>query len=168
MWAHPGKQLLFMGCELADDREWSEARGLDWGLLDDPQRAGVQSLVRDLNAAYKATPALWERDTAPEGFRWLHADDAAGNALSFVRYSADGSPLVCVVNFAAMPHENYRIGMPMAGRWREMLNTDAGEYGGSGVGNMGAVYADDRPWHGQPASASIRVPPLGAIWLRPA
>jgi 1,4-alpha-glucan branching enzyme len=167
MWAHPGKQLLFMGCELADDREWSEERGLDWGMLDDPQRAGVQALVRDLNAAYRATPALWQRDTTPEGFRWLHADDAAGNTLSFVRYADDGSPVVCVANFAAMPHENYRIGMPQAGRWREVLNTDAASYGGSGVGNLGAVYADDRPWHGQPASAAIRIPPLGAIWLRP-
>ncbi|GAB3975288.1 1,4-alpha-glucan branching protein GlgB [Plantactinospora veratri] len=167
MWAHPGKQLLFMGCELGDDREWSETRGLDWQLTDDPGRAGVQRLLRDLNRGYRDNPALWSQDTVPAGFRWIVSDDAANNTLAFVRIAADGSPLVCVANFAALPREGYRIGLPLAGRWSEILNTDADCYGGSGVGNLGAVTADDQPWHGLPASVALRVPPLGVLWLRP-
>jgi 1,4-alpha-glucan branching enzyme len=168
MWAHPGKQLLFMGCELGDDREWSEERGLDWSLLEDPARAGIRRLVKDLNAVYRATPALWTQDTDPAGFRWISAEDSANNMFSFVRLAPDGSPLVCVVNFAAVPHEGYRIGLPRAGAWTEVVNTDADVYGGSGVGNMGTVQADTIPWHNLPASASLRIPPLGALWLRPA
>ncbi|MFY1691518.1 1,4-alpha-glucan branching protein GlgB [Plantactinospora sp. WMMB782] len=167
MWAHPGKQLLFMGCELGDDREWSETRGLDWRLLDDPGRAGVQRLLRDLNHGYRDNPALWSQDTVPAGFRWIVSDDSGNNTLAFVRTAADGSPLVCVANFAALPHEGYRIGLPTAGRWSEILNTDADCYGGSGVGNLGAVTAEEQPWHGLPASAALRVPPLGVLWLRP-
>ncbi|MGI5152482.1 1,4-alpha-glucan branching protein GlgB [Plantactinospora sp. CA-294935] len=167
MWAHPGKQLLFMGCELGDDREWSETRGLDWHLVDDPGRAGVQRLLRDLNRGYRDNPALWSQDTVPAGFRWIVSDDSANNTLAFIRIATDGSPLVCVANFAALPHEDYRIGLPLAGRWSEILNTDADCYGGSGVGNLGAVTADDQPWHGLPASAAVRVPPLGVLWLRP-
>jgi 1,4-alpha-glucan branching enzyme len=167
MWAFPGKQLLFMGSELGDDREWSEARGLDWDLLQDPARAGMQRLVRDLNAAYRATPALWTQDTTPAGFRWISSEDSAHNTFSFIRLAADGSPLVCVVNFAAIPHENYRVGLPSAGSWTELVNTDAELYGGSGVGNLGQVQAEDLPWHGLPASAALRVPPLGAVWLKP-
>jgi 1,4-alpha-glucan branching enzyme len=168
MWAHPGKQLLFMGSELADDREWNESSGLDWGLLQDPARAGVQRLLRDLNTAYRATPALWTQDTRPEGFRWISAEDSAHNVFSFVRVAADGSTMVCLVNFAAIPHENYRIGLPSSGPWTEMVNTDAEVYGGSGVGNLGRVEAEDVPWHGLPASVALRVPPLGALWLTPA
>jgi 1,4-alpha-glucan branching enzyme len=167
MWAHPGKQLIFMGSELADDREWSESRGLDWGLLHDPARAGVMRLVRDLNAAYRGTEALWSQDTTPEGFRWITADDAAHNTVAFLRWGAGGSVVACVVNFAGTPHENYRLGLPFAGRWREVINTDAMVYGGSNVGNLGAVHADEVPWHGLPASAALRVPPLGALWLAP-
>jgi 1,4-alpha-glucan branching enzyme len=167
MWAHPGKQLVFMGCELGDEQEWSEARGLDWGLLDDPARAGVQRLVRDLNGVYRTTPALWSQDTTPGGFRWISSEDSTHNTFSFVRIAADGSPLVCVVNFAAVPQEGYRIGLPHSGDWAEVINTDADTYGGSGVGNLGTVHAEDLPWHGLPASAALRVPPLGALWLRP-
>ncbi|MFG2063067.1 1,4-alpha-glucan branching protein GlgB [Micromonospora sp. NPDC048871] len=168
MWAHPGKQLLFMGCELADDREWSEERGLDWYLLHDPARAGVQRLVGDLNRVYRDTPALWAQDTSPAGFRWLAGDDVANNTISFVRIAPDGVTLVCVANFSALPLEDYRIGLPAAGAWAEVLNTDAHHYGGSGVGNLGTVHAEPVPWHGQPASVALRVPPLGALWLRPA
>jgi 1,4-alpha-glucan branching enzyme len=167
MWAFPGKQLLFMGSELADDREWSEANGLNWELLDDPARAGVQRLVGDLNTAYRATPALWTQDTTPAGFRWISSEDAAHNTFSFIRLAPDGSPLVCVVNFAAIPQETYRIGLPQAGTWDEVVNTDADIYGGSGVGNLGAVEAEEVPSHGLPASVELRVPPLGALWLRP-
>lgn len=166
MWAHPGKKLLFMGCELADDREWSEQRGLDWGLLDDPARAGVQKLVADLNQIYRDTPALWTQDADPAGFRWIVADDNENNSLAFIRIAADGSTLVCVGNFSAMPREGYRIGLPAGGTWQEVLNSDSAHYGGSGVGNLGAVHAEDVPWHGLPASVALRVPPLGVLWLR--
>ncbi|NES15492.1 MULTISPECIES: 1,4-alpha-glucan branching protein GlgB [Micromonospora] len=166
MWAHPGKQLLFMGCELADDREWSEERGLDWYLTHDPARAGVQRLVGDLNRVYRATPALWAQDTEPAGFRWIAGDDVANNTVSFVRIAPDGGTLVCVANFSARPLEGYRIGLPAAGTWTEVLNTDAHHYGGSGVGNLGAVQAENVPWHGMVASAELRVPPLGVLWLR--
>src|SRR5690606_3460000 len=123
---------------LADDREWSEATGLDWGLLNDPARAGVQRLVRDLNAAYRATPALWQLDTDPAGFGWLVGDDAAHNTFAFQRVAEDGGRLVCVVNFAGVPHPDYRLGLPVPGTWREVVNTDATDYGGSGAGNLGA------------------------------
>ncbi|WP_433553687.1 1,4-alpha-glucan branching protein GlgB [Micromonospora zamorensis] len=166
MWAHPGKQLLFMGSELADDREWSEERGLDWYLLHDPARAGVQRLVGDLNRVYRDTPALWAQDTEPAGFRWIAGDDVANNTVSFVRIAPDGSTLVCVVNFSAQPLHDYRIGLPAGGTWQEVLNTDAHHYGGSGVGNLGEVRAEDVPWHGMVASAALQVPPLGAVWLR--
>jgi 1,4-alpha-glucan branching enzyme len=167
MWAHPGKKLLFMGCELGDPREWSEQRGLDWGLADDPAHAGVRRLVRDLNAAYRGAPALWSRDTDPDGFAWIVVDDATGNTLAFIRTGADGTVLVCVANFAAVPHESYRIGLPADGPWREVVNTDATAYGGSGVGNLGTVHAEHVPWRGWPASATLRVPPLGTLWLSP-
>ncbi|MET8066089.1 1,4-alpha-glucan branching protein GlgB [Micromonospora sp. NPDC005686] len=167
MWAHPGKQLLFMGCELADDREWSEERGLDWYLTHDPARAGVQRLVADLNRVYRDTPALWAQDTDPAGFRWIAGDDVANNAVSFIRIAPDGRTLVCVANFSATPLEDYRIGLPAAGTWAEALNTDAHHYGGSGVGNLGEVHAENTPWHGLPASVSLRVPPLGVLWLTP-
>ncbi|MFC5922314.1 1,4-alpha-glucan branching protein GlgB [Micromonospora vulcania] len=168
MWAHPGKQLIFMGSELADDREWSEERGLDWYLLHDPARAGVQRLVVDLNRVYRDTPALYAQDTEPAGFRWIAGDDVANNTVSFVRIAPDGSTLVCVANFSALPLHDYRIGLPAGGTWTEVLNTDAHHYGGSGVGNLGAVHAEDVPWHGMVASAALQVPPLGAIWLRQA
>jgi 1,4-alpha-glucan branching enzyme len=167
MWAFPGKQLLFMGSELGDEREWSEQRGLNWDLLQDPAHSGVQRLLRDLNAAYRATPALWSQDAAPEGFRWITAEDSANNTFSFIRFAVDGSALVCVVNFAAVPHENYRIGLPSGGAWAEVINTDADVYGGSGVGNLGSVSTEDIQSHGLPVSASLRVPPLGGLWLRP-
>jgi 1,4-alpha-glucan branching enzyme len=167
MWAHPGKQLLFMGCELGDPREWSERRGLDWDLLADPDRAGVRRLVRDLNRVYRADSALWSQDTRPAGFGWIIGDDAAHNTFAFQRMGVDGSVLVCVVNFAAVPHEGYRVGLPRAGPWREVINTDAAVYGGSDVGNLGVVHAAAPGWHGLPASAVLRLPPLGALWLRP-
>jgi 1,4-alpha-glucan branching enzyme len=166
MWAHPGKQLLFMGSELGQGTEWSESRSLDWYLMDYPEHAGINSLVRDLNHVYTANPAMYVLDHQPTGFSWIDADDADGNTLSFLRFGDDGSVVACVANFAAMPHHDRRIGLPFAGRWAEILNTDAREYGGSGVGNSGAVVATEEPWLGFRASASIQLPPLGTIWLR--
>ena len=167
MWAHPGKNLLFMGSEFAQDAEWSEARSLDWWLLEDPAHSGIQRLVSDLNRIYRATPALWERDNDPAGFGWIDANDSVDNVLSFLRYAADGTPLACVINFSGQPYHGYRIGLPHAGTWSEVLNTDGHEYGGSGVGNLGSVDASPTPWHGLPASAEIAVPPLGAVWFAP-
>ncbi len=166
MWAHPGKQLLFMGSEFGQGGEWSADRGLDWWVLDDEMHAGVQQLVRDMNAVYGGSPALWELDNSPDGFGWIDANDAAGNTLSFLRYSRGGDVLACVANFSGEPHLNYRLGLPSAGRWREVINTDAALYGGSGVGNLGAIEATGEPWHGQ-ASATITVPPLGVVWFTP-
>jgi 1,4-alpha-glucan branching enzyme len=168
MWAHPGKQLLFMGSEWGQVAEWSADSGLDWWVLEYPVHSGVQSLVRDLNSIYRSSDALWSQDSSPEGFSWIDAADSPGNTLSFLRYGSSGSALACVVNFSALPRLAYRVGLPVAGRWREVLNTDAAGYGGSGVGNLGSVTAEDTPWHNQPASASLTVPPLGAIWLTPA
>ncbi len=167
MWAHPGKQLIFQGSEFGQGGEWSESRSLDWWLLDGAgDHQGVLSLVGDLNRTYRDTRALWSQDIDPAGFGWIDANDAGGNVFSFLRWGDDGSVLAAVVNFSPMPHEQYRLGLPKAGRWEEVLNTDAESYGGSGVGNLGAVTASDPAWHGQPYSTSMRVPPLGAVWLR--
>jgi 1,4-alpha-glucan branching enzyme len=164
-WAHPGKQLLFMGCEFGQGSEWSESRSLDWWLLDLPDHRGVHSLVRDLNAAYKSHPALWSQDVSGEGFSWIDANDAEGNVLSFLRWAPDGSSVACVANFSGTPHDRYRLGLPQSGTWHELVNTDALAYTGSGVGNLGSVIAEETPWHGQPASATMVLPPLGVLWL---
>ncbi|GAA4416548.1 1,4-alpha-glucan branching protein GlgB [Georgenia halophila] len=177
-WSHPGKQLLFMGQEFAQEAEWSEARGLDWWHLDDAGHAGVSRLVARLNEIYRARPALWSDDFSHDGFAWIEAGDGDHNMLSYLRRqkpvddggSGSGSApdvVACAVNFAGSPHEDYRIGLPQSGTWLEALNTDAEEYGGSGVGNLGRVVAEDSPWHGYPASATLRVPPMGAVWLVP-
>nr|WP_307807928.1 1,4-alpha-glucan branching protein GlgB [Nocardioides sp. SYSU D00778] len=168
MWAHPGKQLLFMGCELGQESEWAESRELDWWLLEHPEHAGVHAMVRDMNAAYKATGALWGRDNDPEGFQWIDANDAGRNTFSFVRRAHGEPDLVCVSNFAGTPHEGYRLGLPSAGTWTEILNTDADVYHGSGVGNLGSIRAVDGEHHGQPAHADIVVPPLATVWFRAA
>src|SRR5205823_113108 len=124
--------------------------------------------LRDLNRVYRQDPALYSRDTDPSGFRWITAQDAGHNTLAFLRSGTGDTTLAVVVNFAAIPHEEYRLGLPRRGTWLEVVNTDADIYGGSNVGNLGAVEAEDVPWHGQPASALLRVPPLGALYLRPA
>ncbi len=165
MWAHPGKQLLFMGQEIAQESEWSEARELDWWLLDHVEHRGLHALVRDLNRTYREHPAMWALDHDPEGFAWIDANDATNNVFSFLRTDGQDSVVACVANFSAVPHEGYRLGLPHQGRWRELLNTDAEFYYGSGVGNFGQVQAVDEPWHGQAASAVLRLPPLGVVLL---
>jgi len=188
MWAHPGKQLLFMGGELAEEREWSPDRSLDWWLLGDPGHAGVSELLRALNRTYRERPALWEQDFVPEGFRWIDASDTDNSVLSFLRFAASGSAsaavdsrpgssqpggvagtdvLACVANLTPVPHHGYRIGLPVSGQWSEILNTDAAEFGGSGMGNQGRVQATASRWHGLPASAELTLPPLGVLWLAP-
>ena len=165
MWAHPGKQLLFMGQEFGQPSEWSDERGLDWWILDQPAHRGLWDLVGRLNAVYRSEPAFWRYDHEPRGFQWIDGGDAQGNVVAFARV-ADGDPIVCVVNFSGNPHEDYRLAMPLAGEWEEVLNTDATEFGGSGVGNLGAVRATDAPWGGMQASAVLRLPPLATLWLR--
>jgi 1,4-alpha-glucan branching enzyme len=167
MWAHPGKQLLFMGCELAQESEWSSERSIDWEALADPDHRGVQDLVRDLNRVYHGHPALWERDSEPAGFGWIDPNDTDSNVLSFIRWSAGGEPLVCLCNFSPVVREGYRLGLPRTGRWKEVLNTDAEAYGGSNVGNLGAVESEAIGWDGQPASARVTLPPLATVWLAP-
>jgi 1,4-alpha-glucan branching enzyme len=134
MWAHPGKQLIFMGSEFGQASEWSADAGVDWAALSGERNAGVQRLVTDLNAAYRADPALWTKDFTPDGFGWIDANDSAGNVVSFLRQSGDGRMLACVANFSGGPHLEYRVGLPSAGRWTEVINTDAETYGGSGGG----------------------------------
>ncbi|QBI18201.1 1,4-alpha-glucan branching protein GlgB [Egibacter rhizosphaerae] len=167
MWAHPGKQLLFMGGEFGQWKEWSEERGLDWHLLEEPDHAGLQHLVGDLNATYRRLPQLHERDSEPDGFQWIEADAADENVIGFARFAADGSPLVCLANLSPQPREGRRFGLPAAGTWHEVLNTDAGLYGGSDVGNGGQVVADSEPLGQLPARAEVVLPPLGVIWLVP-
>jgi 1,4-alpha-glucan branching enzyme len=166
MWAHPGKQLIFQGDEFGQESEWSEARSIDWWLLDTPDHRGVFNLVRDLNTVYKDTPALWTQDHDPAGFHWIDANDASNNAFSFLRFGSDDSVIACVANFAGNPHPDYQLGLPRAGFWREVVNTDAAAYSGSGVGNLGGVQTTDESWHGQPHSATLILPPLGTIWLK--
>jgi 1,4-alpha-glucan branching enzyme len=166
MWAHPGKKLLFMGGEIAQEREWNHDESLDWHVLQWREHAGAQSLVRDLNRIYRSEPALHEVDFEPQGFRWLDANDVSRNIYSFLRFSADGQrSLACVSNLSPVPRDRYRVGLPFSGRWREAINTDSEHYGGSNVGNFGGVEAEASPWQGQPYSAEVTLPPLGVVWL---
>jgi 1,4-alpha-glucan branching enzyme len=160
--------LLFMGQEFGQRAEWSEERGVDWYQLDEQSfSTGIQALTRDLTGLYKSHPALWTQDTKPEGYSWIDANDSGNNVLSFLRFGKDGSALACIFNFSGSEHCEYRLGLPSAGRWREVLNTDATVYNGGGAGNMGGVDATDDPWHGRPASAVLVLPPNSALWLEP-
>lgn len=167
-WSHPGKQLLFMGTEFAQGTEWAESRSLDWYLLDHAPHRGVQACVRDLNAFYRSHSAMWTLDHSPQGFEWIDANDADRNVLAYLRRDDRGGVVAVVVNFAGVPHENYRLALPEGGTWVEAINTDAEVYGGSGVGNLGRVQARPEPYHGRAFSATLRVPPLGVLYLVPA
>ncbi|MHB8287235.1 MAG: 1,4-alpha-glucan branching enzyme, partial [Caulobacteraceae bacterium] len=167
MWGHPGKKLLFMGGEIAQDREWNHDRELDWDLLGRSENAGVQLLVRDLNRLYAAEPALHARDTEGSGFQWTVGDDQANSVFVFLRKGADGDPPILVaVNMTPVPRTGYRVGAPLEGAWREALNTDAGVYGGGNIGNAGTVNARPEPLHGQACSLDLTLPPLAAVFLR--
>ena len=168
MYAHPGKKLLFMGAELAQPTEWNHDAELPWHLLADPAHAGVQQLVRDLNHGYREAPALHARDTDPHSFQWLVVDDADHSVLAFARYGQRVEDTVVVIaNLTPVVRHGHRIGLPHGGAWRERLNTDAGAYGGSNVGNHGRVLADHQPLHGQSWSANFTLPPLSVLWLQP-
>ncbi|MBP0491289.1 1,4-alpha-glucan branching protein GlgB [Roseomonas indoligenes] len=167
MWTHPGKKLLFMGCELAQPTEWNHDSQLPWHLLDDPRHRGVQALVRDLNRAYRDLPALHRRDCDPAGFAWVIGDDVANSVYAYLRYEEGAPPVLVVCNLTPVPRDGYRIGVPQGGWWREVLNSDAGEYGGSNLGNGGGVDADAEPAHGHPASLVLTLPPLSTLILSP-
>jgi 1,4-alpha-glucan branching enzyme len=168
MWAHSGKKLVFMGGEIAQVSEWHHDHSLDWHLLDEPGHAGVQHLVGDLNRFYSATPAMWALDLEPGGMRWIDADNADDNAFVFLRWAPDGSVVACVFNLSPVVRHEFRVGLPRVGRWREVINTDSGHYGGSNVGNAGELVASEEPWHGQPASTRLTLPPLAGLYLVPA
>ncbi|MGC1331591.1 1,4-alpha-glucan branching protein GlgB [Pseudomonas sp.] len=167
MWAHPGKKLLFMGCEFGQWREWNHDSELDWYLLKYTEHLGVQKLVSDLNAVYRNYPALHEQDCQPQGFQWLIGDDAANSVFAWLRWSKSGEPLLVVANFTPVPREGYRIGVPFAERWEEVLNSDAEIYAGSNYGNGGGVPTEEVQSHGQPLSLSLNLPPLAVLILRP-
>ena len=167
MWAHPGRKLIFMGCEIGQWSEWRHDQSLDWHLVDEPAHRGIHLLVRDLNWAYREHPALWEADSNPASFEWLDVDNAHDNVIAFVRRSPTGAgkDVVCVANLSPVVRAGYRVGLPHAGRWTEILNTDSSVYGGGNVGNGGGVQTDDITWAGKPCSAALVLPPLGVIWL---
>jgi 1,4-alpha-glucan branching enzyme len=165
MFGHPGKKLLFMGCEIAQEREWNHDRSLDWHLLDDPMHRGVQAVLRDLNHLYRDLPALHELDCEAEGFEWLELHDSEQSVLAFLRRAADGSVAVVVCNLTPVPREGYRIGVPLSGYYRERINTDAAVYGGSNVGNAGGVGAEEVSSHGRPYSLCLTLPPLATVIL---
>ncbi|WP_454864607.1 1,4-alpha-glucan branching protein GlgB [Pseudomonas rhizophila] len=167
MWGHPGKKLLFMGCEFGQWREWNHDQQLDWYLLQYPEHRGVQKLVSDLNRLYREEPALHDQDDAPQGFQWLIGDDAVNSVYAWLRWSKEGRPVLVVANFTPVPRAAYRIGVPFAGRWVELLNSDADTYAGSNYGNSGGAFTEEVPSHGQALSLELNLPPLAVLILRP-
>jgi len=167
MWAHPGKKLLFMGAEWAQEAEWNHDGELDWRALADPAHAGVQRLIGDLNRLYRRHAALHALDGEPAGFRWLVAEDRAHSVFAFCRF-ADGAspPVLAVSNFTPVPRYHYRLGVPREGLWRELVNTDADAYGGSNIGNGGEVLATATAAHGYPCSLELTLPPLATLYLQ--
>ena len=166
MFGHPGKKLMFMGGEFAQDREWSHERSLDWHLLGDASHAGVQRLVRDLNRLYRASPALHSQDFSGAGFEWIDHDDARRSLLSFVRKGRDGQMMLVVCNFAPVVHHGFRLGVPAPGQWLERLNSDSAYYGGSNVGTpLAAATAEAVPSHGRAHSVLLTLPPLATVFL---
>jgi 1,4-alpha-glucan branching enzyme len=165
--AQPGKKLLFMGAELAQWSEWNHESALDWELLKYPSHEGIRRVVADLGALYGHQPALHALDTSPDGFEWIDASDRAASVLSFLRKGPGGAPVLFVANFTPVPRHRYRVGVPAAGRWRELLNTDAEIYGGSGQGNYGGLEAEAVAMHGREHSLALVLPPLAAVFLTP-
>lgn len=167
MWGMPGKKLLFMGGEIGQWREWNHDDSLDWNLLDFPSHTGMQRWVRDLNKLYREEPALYKFDFQPQGFEWVDCQDADQSVFTFLRRAEDDDSWVLVaLNFTPVPRHDYRVGVPIKGKWTERLNSDAETYWGSGIGNMGSVVATDEPSHGKPCSLKLTIPPLGAVFLK--
>jgi len=167
MWTYPGKKLLFMGGEFAQEREWNHDTQPDWGLLDDPAHRGVQRLVRDLNRLYTGEPALHERDHDGGGFRWVVVDDREQSVFAYLRMpGGNGPPILTVANFTPLPRDRYRLGVPEAGTWRTLLDTDAACYGGSNYGDGATATAEPGPWQELPASLALDLPPLATLILQ--
>jgi 1,4-alpha-glucan branching enzyme len=167
MWTHPGKKLLFMGCEIGQWREWNHDGQVDWDALDNPSHRGVQQALRDLNRLYVATPALHARDFTPDGFRWVIGDDRAQSVFAYLRLGVEAAkPVLVVCNFTPVPRRDYRIGVPDSGYWREVFNSDAAVYGGSNVGNGGGAMAEAVASHGEGQSVLLTLPPLAVIVLQ--
>ena len=169
MWGHPGKKLLFMGCEFAQWNEWNEAAQLDWPLLEQAPHAGVQRLVRDLNSVLRHYPALHQRDVQPDGFAWVSHEDAQHSVIVFERRAAPdeaghASRVLVICNLTPVVRHGWRIGVPQAGAWRELINTDQAVYGGSGVGN-GVLESEALPWQDQAQSIVMTLPPLATVML---
>jgi 1,4-alpha-glucan branching enzyme len=167
MFGHPGKKLLFMGCEFAQAAEWNHDQSLDWHLLDDPQHDGMRRLVADLNRLYTATPALYEQDFVPAGFGWIDHGDADRSLLCFARHGREADAMMVVVcNFTPTVHHGLRLGVPRAGRYLERLNTDAAAYGGSNIGTpLGQAASQSLAWHGHDHSIVIDLPPLATVFF---
>jgi 1,4-alpha-glucan branching enzyme len=166
--AHPGKKLLFMGTELGQEREWNHSTALDWELLDHPGHKGIHDLLRDLNALYRERPSLHVGDCESGGFTWIECGDRANSVLSLLRTGPEpGDFTAAILNFTALPHRSYRVGVPAAGGYLELLNTDAAGYGGQGFLNAEILRTEPVPLHGHPQSLSLVLPPLGAVFLRP-
>lgn len=164
MWAHPGKKLLFQGCEFAQGREWDHDKALDWHQLDIHWHSGVQALVKDLNHVYRTLPALYQQDCQHQGFTWLDHQNAEQSVYSFIRFGADRSkPIIVVCNFTAQTHHNFALGVPVAGNYQEILNTDDEQYAGSGQGNSGVIASENSAWQNQPAQIRVTVPPLSTV-----
>jgi 1,4-alpha-glucan branching enzyme len=165
--ATPGRTLLFMGSELATWDEWDHERGLEWDLLEDPRHDGVRKWVGDLNALVVSEPALYQRDDDPGGFDWVLPDDDLESLVAFVRRPDEGRPVLVVCNFTPVPRHNVLLGVPEGGFWRELVNSDAEVYGGSGVGNLGGVDSHPVHWRGWPEAVTLTAPPLGVVVLAP-
>jgi 1,4-alpha-glucan branching enzyme len=166
MWAHPGKKLLFMGGEFGQRREWTHDGELEWWVNERPEHAGVRRWVRDLNRVYQAEGSLHSIDFTSEGFEWIDADNSQMSVTAFVRKSPTAPMMLIVTNFTPIPHRNFLLGVPQRGRWREVLNSDAHEYGGSGWGNLGGVESAPVAAHGRLDALNLNLPPLATVWLR--
>jgi len=167
MWTHPGKKLLFMGGEFGQWREWAHEGQLDWDLAQYAEHSGLQRWIGDLNRAYREHPPLHRRDFANDGFQWVDMNDSDDSVITYLRLDAEKNPVLVACNFTPVVRTGYHIGVPRGGTWREILNSDAPFYGGSGVGNMGRVAASDTPCHGRPHSLVVTLPPLGAVVFVP-
>lgn len=167
MFCHPGKKLIFMGDEFGQSREWNHDQSLDWHELADPRNAGIARWFADVCRFYRESPELWKLDASPKGFEWIDCSDRDSSVVSFIRRDGEGHILALVANFTPVVRMGYRVGLPLGGAWREVLNSDAEIYGGSGVGNMGRVEAEEEEFHGRPYSAELTIPPLGCVVLKP-
>jgi len=172
MWAQPGKKLLFQGGEIGQYAEWAHDRSVDWHLLgDSPFHVQLMTFVAELNRLYASVRALHVHDVGLSGFEWVDADDNENSVYSFLRKGDMGANpdevVLCLFNCTPVPRQDYRVGVPRFGRWRELLNSDAAVFGGSDIGNLGGVTAEDVPFHGRPASLRLTLPPLSAVWLTP-